>query len=219
MDLFDTPRTAIGTISWAAGCLVSTPEDLTNWWKAYFDNFLTEDSKTQAMDFQVWPGVGVNLGLGLMELEINGENYQGHGGQTIGYNAFSASAPDNRHVLTVSINNAFGEALLVLRDLVAALDAVTSTNEVRKKEFDFSIFPNPASQDAQINITLPSISFAQMVVTNSNGTIVKNEALGRLNEGENQIPISLKNLPNGSYFLKIWGKNLAPIVQRIVIIN
>ncbi len=218
MDVFSVPRTSIGSISWAAGCLVSTPEELTNWWNAYFDDFLTENSKSQARDFQDWQG-GINLGLGLMEVILNGKNYQGHGGQTIGYNSFSVFDPVKKDIITVMVNNAFGDSQLLVEDLAAALDIATSINEIRKEEFGFSFFPNPTSQNAELNINIPKSSSAQITVYDSNGMMVKNENLGHLDEGENHISILFNELTNGVYFFTISGSLLPPITQQVIIMK
>ena len=218
MDIFAVPRTSIGTISWSAGCLVSTPEELTNWWKAYFNNFLTEDSKSQAKDFQPWTGQDFNLGLGLMQFEFNQRNYEGHGGQTIGYNAFSAFDTNNKHIISVMVNDAFGESQNLVRDLAEALDgALTLTNEITKEKIDFSFYPNPVSQNLKLNVNLSKRASAQLEIINSNGMVVKNRHLGQLEPGENQILLSINDLSNGIYFIKLWGKSLPPVSDVFVI--
>ena len=104
-DIFSRPRTAIGTISWAAGCLVSTPSDLNKWWKAYLGNFLSDASKALARDFQTQSGAPLSFGLGLLEIDINGDKYEGHGGKTIGYESFSYYSKDKKYIITIMVND------------------------------------------------------------------------------------------------------------------
>lgn len=215
MDLFGVPRISLGTLSWSAGCLVSTPEDLTNWWRAYFDDFLTEDSKAQARVFQ--PEEELNLGLGLMETEINGKKYQGHGGLTIGYSSFSAFDPNQKHIVTVMFNDTESEAENLLGALFAALDMSTSINELRKNEFGVSLFPNPVSDRIEVEINVPIYTLGKISIVNSNGVVVKNEINMEFNKGENRIPLSVDNLNSGIYFLRITGSNISTLTQRIIV--
>lgn len=71
----------------------------------------------------------------------------------------------------------------------------------------------------QVNLTISKASIAEITIINSNGLLVRIEAVERLEEGENQIPLFLSNLPNGVYFLKILGDHFSPIVQRFIIKN
>lgn len=122
-DIFSTPRIAFGTVSWAAGCLVSTPEDLNKWWKSYNRDFLAENSQVQAKKFHTQNGEDVSYGLGLLETDINGEKYEGHDGSTIGYDCFSYYSQDKKKIITVMANGTGAQSRRVAEALIEVLKA------------------------------------------------------------------------------------------------
>lgn len=97
-------RTAIGTFSYAAGCLVSTPLEMTHWYNELFNrSFLSEESLRKMTSFKPSDMGGVEMGLGLFLIN---EKYWGHGGQTIGYSSFFLYHTDYKYVVSVMVNDA-----------------------------------------------------------------------------------------------------------------
>ena len=123
-DIFSTSRIAFGTISWAAGCLVSTSGDLNKWWKAYSKDFLSEASKAQARNFQTQEGADVRYGIGLLEMDINGKKYEGHDGSTIGYDCFSYYSQDKKQIITVMANSTGAQSRKVAEALIEVLKSM-----------------------------------------------------------------------------------------------
>ncbi len=166
-DYFDTERTALGTITWSAGCLVSKPRSLTTWYdlvfgEEHFSNFVME----QVTDFIDWPddADGKKMGLGLYLHNINDREYYGHGGNTIGYASYTLYDIECGHSISVVINELFADALSLAVDLAEKAcelsNMETSTYEEGKEAV--LILPNPAREKFSVSgaheLTLYSVS-------------------------------------------------------------
>ena len=126
-DLHDIERTAIGTLSWAAGCIVSNPNDMVQWYNAIFNtNFLSPSSKEALTYFVPWKEANVAVGLGIFKINHESNTYWAHGGQTIGYNSFFIMNPQNGTIVTVIMNDAFANAEIVGQQLIHTITSMPS---------------------------------------------------------------------------------------------
>lgn len=94
---------------WAAGGVVSTVEDVNDFYDAYLDGtLLTDGQLAEAMTF-VDTGVGMGYGLGLMDLGLvcpddPEQVYVGHTGGALGHQTYSFHSLDGERQITVTWN-------------------------------------------------------------------------------------------------------------------
>lgn len=103
--LFDTTRLSNSQM-WAAGGVISTTEDVNDFWDAYLDGtLLTAEQVDEASEF-VDSGFGFGYGLGLIELQVcpGGEASIGHDGGGLGHQTFSFHSPDGDRGMTFTMN-------------------------------------------------------------------------------------------------------------------
>jgi len=147
-DLYQLPRTSIGTISWAAGCIVSKPSDMVIWYDALFNqDFLTQQSLNEMTNFINWPGLPYNMGLGLFEVYYSSKMYWGHGGGTIGHSSFFLYDTACNHSVAVIMNDTDADPEPISKVLIKTICELTSAtigiNEISNKKV--VIYPNPGS--------------------------------------------------------------------------
>ncbi len=116
-DWSTIPRTAIGTISYAAGCVVSTPKDIVKWYKELFGGYLTQQSIDKMSNFKTSPKLELGLGL----IEFNGK-YWGHGGGTIGYSSVFLYNPSKKFAVAVIVNDALEGSINFPQPITIAVD-------------------------------------------------------------------------------------------------
>jgi hypothetical protein len=67
----------------------------------------------------------------------------------------------------------------------------------------FNVFPNPASQDVQVDITLSDMLECQITLFDVTGKPARQVFYGSLPEGATRLPVSLDGLASGTYFLHL----------------
>ena len=98
-----TPFEAISSSAWAAGSLVSTPEDLAKFLTALYDGQLISEAALEQM-LDVGPE-GYGLGIGTMPPGSEPGGYYGHGGAIDGYLSFMAGDPETGDIVIVLSND------------------------------------------------------------------------------------------------------------------
>jgi hypothetical protein len=93
------------------------------------------------------------------------------------------------------INNANGSSI--------PNSAVSAVHTVSSSAASVSIYPNPSSEKTSLVITLPREEHVSLGVTNMLGENIRTEDLGMLSAGEHTLPLSLKSLSAGVYFVKV----------------
>ncbi|HYG83669.1 MAG TPA: serine hydrolase domain-containing protein [Verrucomicrobiae bacterium] len=125
-QLFDTTGvytdTTLHNMTWggAAGSLVSTPQDITRFFKALMAGKLLSPAQLAKMQTvvemgpeyeEIWPGVRYGLGIMRFDLPCGGV-YWGHGGDVIGYNNTNGVTPDGkRSAVVASSTNTFSDPI------------------------------------------------------------------------------------------------------------
>lgn len=118
----------------------------------------------------------------------------------------TAAAPDSceiRITHAVSSNTtSIDDGTILILDNIVFRDWATGTREVLSKSSFVSVFPNPAATHTHISITPNQPGPVEIRLIDLNGHLVK--SLNQiLIQGENQIPLSTSELPNGLYLLLI----------------
>lgn len=81
---------------------------------------------------------------------------------------------------------------------------------------NFEIFPNPTSGDINISFKSNDLKKIQIIVTDQLGRIVYSDNYQPVND-QNQIPVSLNNMPEGTYSLQLLSESKS--VRRIFVIQ
>lgn len=149
-------------------------------------------------------------------------------GQTVGSSHtfnFSFLIPsewnvDNMHVVGMlikngDINNGGGSTI----DQAIANGFVEGTVVVGIEELshivsNFEVYPNPASNRANINLVLESNESVTLQIIDISGKVVRNRDYGQLN-GAYTLPIGLNDLESGIYFVNLLIGNQA-ITQKLI---
>jgi hypothetical protein len=116
-----------------------------------------------------------------------------------------------RAYATNSAGTAYGNCIsFVARNTVGIED-----KEIN--DFDFKIFPNPASDIATFSFHVESSENLLLTIVNIKGQIVIKKDLKKLSHGENQIQISISYLPNGIYNCVLTDNSGTKISRKFVI--
>jgi hypothetical protein len=83
------------------------------------------------------------------------------------------------------------------------LGPVVSVEELKAPSAQMEVFPNPATENFALNITLEEATKARVIIYNTNGAAVRNIPLGQLNKGSQQIDINNHGLESGYYLVTL----------------
>jgi D-alanyl-D-alanine carboxypeptidase len=93
------------TAAWSAGgSLVSTAEDIANFYEALMDGRLLTPDLLSSMLTTVTAGEGLNYGLGIAEVQVSCGSAWGHQGEFPGYLNFALSSKDGNRQVVVLVN-------------------------------------------------------------------------------------------------------------------
>ncbi len=128
-NLINTTQATNLSWAWAAGAMLSTPEDLIKWSDALFrTDFLSQDSRAQLMSQDDF---GNRYGLGVYRFSLLGKWVWGHDGATFGGLAFfGAYENSNRSLGTVITYRESQSPLIDI--LIAGVDWLDQNNGVTK---------------------------------------------------------------------------------------
>lgn len=141
--LINTTQATNLSWAWAAGALLSTPEDLIKWADALFESdFLQPGSRAQLLTQDAF---GYRYGLGVVQFNLRGRWVWGHDGATFGGVAFFGAFQDSDERLAAVLT--YRESESPLNDvLIAGLDwmdqqsGAKSEGLVQIPQFDDAFF-------------------------------------------------------------------------------
>jgi D-alanyl-D-alanine carboxypeptidase len=116
-DVMHIPLTAFHSLTWTAGDIVGSAEDLARWIKALMDgNLISQSSLDQMLTFTFPPATSMynNYGLGMGELGpffVGNSRAFGHAGDWIGYVAVMVYLPEHKVSFTVLLNEVNSDCL------------------------------------------------------------------------------------------------------------
>lgn len=199
-DYFSTPRTAIGTLSWSAGCIVSKPSEMARWYDALFNsNFLNSQSIAEMTNFINWPEETTEVGLGVFKINHNSKVYWGHNGRTLGYSSYFIFDTDCNHSIAVIMNDiTFANPEPIAKALAEKICELTSTtlDIIDYPNDNIRIYPNPNSEYITIDGYSNLLSISIYDVT---GKIIN-----RFDEPNNEsVSINTSEFLDGTYFISI----------------
>lgn len=210
---FNYSNTAMFSMAWAAGAMVSTAEDNALFWHKLVSGQILNQSSMNEM-YQLIPlNASLDYGLGIFRLKnFNNRNVYSHGGTNVGYINENIGDPVSGVGISVLTNqDSIGNNIL-LNQIVNALHKITinppqdptlvgryGTGEL------INIFPNPSR--GIINISgLEAGSLLK--IYNLSGQEVFSEKLYSLSN------INISHLPAGIYICRALGDNGEIMVQK-----
>ncbi len=97
----------------------------------------------------------------------------------------------------------------------------TLYSSIQKVDFekiaDFSVFPNPALEEAYIDLKAYTERAVNISISDLSGKIVFNQAIDKATSAPQLL--SLTGLANGAYFIRVQTKSKAPQVRKFMIIK
>ncbi len=206
VDYANIPRTALGSITWSAGCMVSRPATVSSWYNALFNSeFLSEEVRINLKDFVDWPDNmdGDRMGMGMYDITHNGRKYYGHGGRTIGYSSFALYDIECGNSIFVVNNEIFSEARSLAFELAEKAceleNMETSTENTVAARADISLFPNPASEEFIVSVLGKDEMLDQISIIDAQGRVLYNSSGLR----STKFIYNTASMPQGVYFIRI----------------
>jgi D-alanyl-D-alanine carboxypeptidase len=104
-DLGLIEKTGQLSMAWAAGYIVSTPEDMARWAHAlYRGKILSQASMTKMLKMNTWPD-GAKYGLGTGQVPYGSKRMYGHGGHLFGFSSMMYTNPRDSVTLVIVSNS------------------------------------------------------------------------------------------------------------------
>ena len=220
-DYSTIPRTALGTITWSAGSLVSKPRILNRWYSSLFTtDFLSDESKVELMNFVEWPDepLGMLMGLGVYKIPHNNRIYYGHGGRTIGYSSFTLFDEECGHSISIVMNQFFADARTLALELaekaceLANMETGIDDPSILKNQI--SISPNPADSEIRISFNSSEINASKISLIDLSGNIIASNDI----RNGNQVTFFTQGLPSGLYMVRI-NTEVGIINKKVLILH
>lgn len=193
---FSVSRNAVNSIAWAAGAMVSTANEMAQWYQALMSGEVLQQN---AFDEMTTFTGSADYGIGIYQTLINNHLVWQHGGSIWGgYNSSMMYDTASGMILAVMINQNPGQAFAIASHLLSlATDYLVSSANITAQKNTARLFPNPASN----MLTVYSHNKIQTInLFNVRGEKLREERLSQ---------IDVSSLSKGLYFLEIvTDKNL-----------
>lgn len=212
---FADPATAFMTTAWAAGAVISTPEDLALWAYKLYRGDLLEDSSFQKMNETIDIGGSTSYGLGMFKDIYKGRTYLGHGGTTLQNSEMQYSVESDFSVATIVIEQ--GKAAQANSVQTRLIDVMET--EIKKLGISdieglntIAVYPNPSAN--MVTIANKKRQELAVSVYNTNGTLVQ-----QLPTSKEDLILLKKDLGSGIFMVKIVNIDTGDSYARKVIIH
>jgi hypothetical protein len=199
-DTYSSSYTS-GTVSVTRTGTVSTLGDATG--TLYLPNSLTYSNclriKLSISEVEVWPTYSTTL-------------------TAVGFVYFnSASKWGLLTVLSFSAQNSFTSTVVKGRSVEVNDAAIyAGIKEQDNDASNFSLYPNPAANSANLWFVLTDNESYEMNITNSLGQVVRNQSYNDMKPGAYNLEVDLKELPAGIYYVKLKGTTQEGVKKLII---
>lgn len=190
---------AMFSIAGTAGALMTTARDNAKFWDRLMSGQILNSASMAEMETLVTIDANQGYGLGIFSFNnYNGRKVVSHGGTNFGFINDNIHDKSNGVSITVLTNQDSVSNNDLLNKLIKALHKVTiqytSVYTINNTEHEISIYPNPASNEININIEHE----AQLTIYSITGKTV---AQSNMLKGKNTI--NTNSLTAGTYYLDI----------------
>lgn len=121
----------------------------------------------------------------------------------VGFIAKYDASATKREVLNVSERQMW--------DVAAGISNLTANN------IAINAYPNPASNAADVEFTLPESQKVVVTVTNALGQIVSTQIMDKMNAGSQAVKVSTENMPNGIYNVSVVSSGVSGSCKLMVV--
>lgn len=208
------PAIAFMTTAWAAGAVISTPEDLAMWAYKLYRGDLLADTSFQKMTTTLPLSGATSYGLGMFKDEYKGRTYLGHGGTTLQNSEMQYSVSSDFSVATIVIEQGKGvQANNLQNRLIDLMETEIQKLSISEYQLarDIHLYPNPTANDVTIdNEKAYNLSIS---VYNTSGVLVEQYKPSR-----EQIILRKEDLGSGLFMIKITNEeNGAQLTKKLII--
>ncbi len=180
---------------------------------------------TQAIGAKVFVYATI-FGQPVMQMrEVNTQTGGGQGGQNDAVQFFGLG--DATVVDSVKVHwmfNEFKQSNVSVNQTIDMGLIISGINRqiIQKRILIYQCFPNPASDQINLNFTLTNNTFLQIRILDVNGKLLKTIHSGELTKGNHNLILDLKNAENiqlvpGTYFIQLVSENNS-IVKKIMVL-
>jgi D-alanyl-D-alanine carboxypeptidase len=228
-DIFDNPQTSIWSSQWTAAAMMTTAEDLCRFTRLnYRGELLDPASMSEMLNMSYYGSIGV--GLGIFEVEIEGEAFYGHGGNSFWYTSGSLYNPLYDFSVSVLVNQGPQEpdypAEIAAEELAKAMlnyftiDGLEDYNEALPKDFALlQNYPNPFNPTTVISYELKVKSNVDLSIYNLLGQKVATLVSKDHTAGSYQVQWDATGFSSGVYFYKLETDKGFVETKKLVLLN
>jgi D-alanyl-D-alanine carboxypeptidase len=178
-DNVSIPRTALHTVAWAAGAMLSTASEMTQWYQGLMNGQILNAQSMQEMTSFTGSG---NYGIGLIQDQINGRTVWLHGGNIYGgYNSAMLYDPVKGVSVCVLVNQNPGQAYNLAVNLLKTIwNSPLSSDVEMSEKVAVSVYPNPGHSEIHFSMPVESVKIYEAsgkLVLESRDTILDTQAL------------------------------------------
>lgn len=83
------------------------------------------------------------------------------------------------------------------------VNVATGLEENVKRDFNFTVYPNPVKNNAALNISLKKNDYVDLKIFSINGKLVSNYLQQKMNAGEYTLPFDAARLETGVYIMQL----------------
>lgn len=207
---------AMMSTTWAAGGVVSTPNDFVSWCHQLFRGDILSSTAFTKMKTGTNFGGGNIYGLGIEKIRYNNRSYLMHGGNTMQNSEMHYSLESDFSVAVMNIDQGFYDETKDLQNalidvLEYAVHHVLSTSN-HERMITFRAYPNPSR--GTILVDLPNEFMKEKVnfeLYNTQGKIVYQGQFSN-----NQLIIDKADVGEGVFIVKLFNDNTHIGNQRVV---
>lgn len=222
-NYFNTNFISFMSSAWAAGGVVTTPEDFAKYAHAFGSGQLFEGNPEERLF-----AVSNNLssyeyyGLGAIKTDINNHSYIGHDGRTIQNAEMEYSIDSDFSIVISNLDyNYYYEVRRLKFKLLELMEYIEVTNDslmdalntqgIKNPDYELNVFPNPSSNTMQIEIKPEIDSFSQVNVFNVAGQLVYSD-----NVYQSNYTLTKNQIGTGVFILQIVDNTQVINTKRIL---
>lgn len=210
-DFYPLDKTGVLSGAWAAGNIVSTPDDLVQWGNAlYTGKVVSKQSLAKMMAVHQWPD-GSYYGLGTARAPYNTRYVYGHGGSLLGFkSAMWTNVADSVSIVVYmnsDPNNALHDktvndyVLDVLNEIYRKVNGVALNDNI--SGVPVSVYPNPASDNISFTFRTKKTGIVKLSLYNELGQSVASLLDESLPPGIHTSHAEINDLHAGTYFYSL----------------
>lgn len=157
----DNDFASLMSAAWAAGGVVSTPEDLAMYAHTLYRGDLLSETAFDKMKTGITLNSGRYFGLGFIKTKYNDRTYYGHGGNTLQNCEMEYSVESDFSLVVMNIDfMAYDETEVLKETMIDLLEyiedtyvpVVASTGEVSSESIQVNAYPNPSNGQMVLNM-------------------------------------------------------------------